>query len=124
MRIGKMTKSVPECINRSEKTISYAVNQIQKSSIAPFVNHVYLYGSCARKMQNFNSDVDLFLELSEDFDSAQYRDEVLRLKGTVSPKDICAPEVDLKVVVGDYWRDSKMLYYKRVKTEGVDVWNN
>lgn len=123
MRVGKVSKSVPECNSRSEKTIAYAINRIKESTIAPYVKHLYLYGSCSRCTQNFNSDVDLFLELVDEFDSEQYRDEVIRLKGIVSPKDIHSPEVDLKVVVGNGWRNNKMLYYKRVKTEGIEIWN-
>ena len=49
---------------------------------------LYLYGSCARGEQNYGSDVDLFLELQPDFDAQKYKDDVILLKGRVSPADM------------------------------------
>lgn len=106
----------------SSKSIEYAVNVIRKSSIAPFVKALYLYGSCARGEQTYGSDVDLFLELQPDFDTKKYKDDVILLKGRVSPTDINMAEVDLKVVVGDDWRRNQMLYYQNILKEGVDIW--
>ena len=81
-----------------------------------------MYGSCARKQQTYSSDVDLFLELISDFDIEKYKSEIIRLKGAVVPADINMPEVDLKVVIGNSWEENKMLYYKNVKEEGIDIW--
>lgn len=106
----------------SRKSIEYAVNVIRKSSLAPFVKALYLYGSCARGEQTYGSDVDLFLELQPDFDTQKYKDDVILLKGRVSPTDINMAEVDLKVVVGDDWRRNQMLYYQNILKEGVDIW--
>lgn len=108
--------------NRSSKTIEYALNQIRTSVIAPFVQKVYLYGSCARHEQTYTSDVDLFLELDKDFDLEKHKTDVLLLKSTVSPLDIGEPEVDLKVTIGEDWKNNHMLYYQNVRKEGVDIW--
>lgn len=106
----------------SSKSIEYAVNVIRKSPVAPFVKALYLYGSCARGEQTYGSDVDLFLELQPDFDTQKYKDDVILLKGRVSPTDINMAEVDLKVVVGDAWRRNQMLYYQNILKEGVNIW--
>ena len=107
---------------RSRKSVEYALNVIKNSPVAPFVKALYLYGSCARGEQNYGSDVDLFLELSPDFDTKRYKDDVILLKGKVSPVDINMAEVDLKVVVGDHWKKNQMLYYQNILKEGVDIW--
>ena len=107
---------------RSRKSVEYALNVIKNSPVAPFVKALYLYGSCARGEQSYGSDVDLFLELSSDFDTKRYKDDVILLKGKVSPVDINMAEVDLKVVVGDHWKKNQMLYYQNILKEGVDIW--
>ena len=107
---------------RSSKSVEYAVDAIRKSPVAPFVKALYLYGSCARGEQTYGSDVDLFLELQPDFDTQKYKDDVILLKGRVSPVDMNMAEVDLKVVVGDEWRKNQMLYYQNILKEGVDIW--
>ena len=107
---------------RSKKSMKYAVDIIKKSPIAPYVKALYLYGSCARNEQTYGSDVDLFLELQPDFDMKKYKDEVILLKGEVSPVSMDMAEVDLKVVVGDSWKRNQMLYYQNILREGVDIW--
>lgn len=107
---------------RSKKSIDYAVNEIRRSPIAPFVEALYLYGSCARNEQSYRSDVDLFLELKSDFDAEYYKNDVILLKSAVTPGDMDMPEVDLKVVVGGEWKKNKMLYYQNIIKEGINIW--
>ena len=115
MRVGKSKKANATCIRRSEASLNHAIRKIKESGIAPYVSGLYLYGSCARKEQDFNSDVDLLLELSPDFNTKRYRDVVILLKGSVSPSALELPDVDLKVVIGDSWKSNNMLYYKNIK---------
>lgn len=124
MRVGNRRTINKQNMYRlhSSKSVEYAVNVIRKSPVAPFVKALYLYGSCARGEQTYGSDVDLFLELQSDFDTQKYKDDVILLKGRVSPSDINMAEVDLKVVVGDEWKRNKMLYYQNILKEGVDIW--
>ena len=66
--------------------------------------------------------MDLFLELQPDFDVQKYKDDIIILKGRVSPTDMNMAEVDLKVVVGDEWKKNQMLYYQNILREGVNIW--
>ena len=86
---------------RQRNAAEYALKVIQSSCIKPYIKTIYLYGSCARGEEKYSSDVDLFLELSESFLSA---------------------ETDLKIVVGDEWKKNKMLYYANVRKEGIQIW--
>ena len=52
---------------RQRTAAEYALKVIQSSCIKPYIQSIYLYGSCARGEEKYSSDVDLFLELSESF---------------------------------------------------------
>lgn len=108
--------------NRSNQSIRYAIAKIKESPLSKMVDHVYLYGSCARGTQNYSSDVDLLLQLSENGNMDLGKEYVTKLKGEVTPTDITLPEVDLKVVIGESWKRNNMLYYKRIEEEGIDIW--
>lgn len=34
--------------DRHQKSLEYALNKVEKSSVAPYVKHIILFGSCAR----------------------------------------------------------------------------
>lgn len=123
MITGKRCKAHDLYAKRSENSIKYALSKILASPIAPYVKHVFLYGSCIRKEQKYASDVDLFMVLDDAFDISKHIADVIFLKGEVIPLDDDLPEVDLKVVIGDSWKENQMLYYQNVKKEGVDIWN-
>ena len=95
---------------RSEKAIEYARRQIEKSPVAPYVSKLYLYGSC--------------VELKPTFDINRLRDEIILLKSRVNPGQLDMPEVDLKVVIGDEWKDEHTLYFENIKKEGRDIWQD
>lgn len=124
MIVGRRKKdaSSSQIRERSQKSIDFALDKIKQSEIAPFVRKLYLYGSCARGEQEYNSDVDLLLELDSSFDEKRYREKIIILKGSVTPPDLNMPEVDLKIVIGDTWKNSPMLYYQNVKKEGINIW--
>lgn len=118
MKVGKSTSET-----RHNKTLSYALQTIKQSPVSPYVSRLLVYGSFARKQHKWDSDVDLFLELSEDIPFNEFRDELIRLKSRVSPPDLTLPEADLKIVVGNRWRQSEMLYYQNVKKDGINIWD-
>lgn len=110
-----------EALNdRHMEALQYAMNVISQSAIAPYVEELYLYGSCAKGTQGWNSDVDLLLVLSTD--AAYLKREVIQLKGQVSKDDIYAVDVDLKVAYGQDWKKNTMLYYKNIAREGRKLW--
>lgn len=119
MKVGK--KGIIS--TRHDKTLTYALQAVKESAVAPYVTGLFLYGSFARKQYSWNSDVDLLLELSEDIPIDMYRDDMIRLKSIVTPTDPLLPEVDLKIVVGYKWRTDQMLYYKNVRKDGVNIWD-
>lgn len=107
---------------RSRKSVEYAIEKIKASPIAPYIQHLYLYGSCARDQQDEFSDVDLFLQLADDFPLEQLREQVVLLKSKVIPLDSEMPEVDLNVVVGSKWRSNSSLYYENIRRDGIELW--
>ena len=80
--------------NRSNQSIRYAIAKIKESPLSKMVDHVYLYGSCARGTQNYSSDVDLLLQLklSENGNMDLGKEYVTKLKGEVTPTDITLPQ--------------------------------
>ena len=103
---------------RQRTAAEYALKVIQSSCIKPYIQSIYLYGSCARGEEKYSSDVDLFLELSESFRSRpELKKYIYLLKSELDDA-----ETDLKVVVGDEWKKNKMLYYANVRKEGIQVW--
>ena len=109
-------------VKRSHCAIQYALRQIKKSPVAPYVTKLLLFGSCARRKQTFSSDVDLLLEVSENIPE-DFRTELVKLRSIVSPVDVDAPEVDLRIIIGNAWEKNPMLYYKNIRRDGIDIWN-
>lgn len=107
---------------RVMESLSYAFRKIQESPIAPYVSHVWMYGSRARGTGDYGSDIDLLIELSADIDMAQMRNEVIALHGRISPPDVDLPEVDMHTTVGAGWKSSRQLYYRNVRKDGIDIW--
>ena len=107
---------------RSERAIEYARKQIKESAVAPYVSKFYLYGSCVREEQTYQSDVDLMLELKPTFDINTLRDEIILLKSRVNPVQPDMPEVDLKIMIGDKWKNEHTLFFENIKKEGRDIW--
>ena len=107
-------------VKRSHCAIQYALRQIKKSPVA--VTKLILFGSCARRQQAFSSDVDLLLEVSENIPE-DFRTELVKLRSMVTPVDADAPEVDLRIFIGNAWEKNPMLYYKNIRRDGIDIWN-
>ena len=111
-------------VDRTQQTLNHAISKLKNSTISPLIEHVYLYGSCDRKTQNWGSDVDLLVELSQDVDIEKYKSDIIQLKGSISPVSLELPNVDLHFVVGNSWRKDKLPYYQNVRKEGIDVWDD
>lgn len=125
MEMKRWKPEMLTCIKsqRQRTAAEYALKVIQSSCIKPYIQSIYLYGSCARGEEKYSSDVDLFLELSESFRSRpELKKYIYLLKSEVSSAELDDAETDLKVVVGDEWKKNKMLYYANVRKEGIQIW--
>lgn len=38
------------------------------------------------------------------------------------PLELGMNEVDLKVVIGDKWKDDPSLYFENIRRDGIDLW--
>lgn len=106
--------------SRHKKALRYAMVKISQSKLAPYIHELYLYGSYARGTQKWESDVDLLLTLEEN--APDLKKEIIRLKSEVSRDDLDAVMVDLKVLYGDSWKTSSILYYQNIRKEGKKLW--
>lgn len=110
---------------RHYQALQYALAQIQKSKLNLFVEKVYLYGSCARGEEKWNSDIDLLVQLQvEAREYPETKRQILLLKGLASTDKLEDPEADIKFVFGSEWENSSMLFYRNVRREGINIWND
>ena len=111
-------------MEKHDTTIKYAINKIEQSPLFSYAQKIILFGSLARKQERWNSDVDLFLVLSEDFQNVEkYKKEMRLLKSEVIPLDFSLPEVDLKIDIGDDWLTSNSLIYVNIRRDGVVLYD-
>lgn len=90
---------------RHQDALDYALKQIHTSILAPYFEDIILYGSCAKGTATEDSDVDLFLQLRDDFPyTREYRTALRLLKIHVTTNDFNDPETDLKIVIGNNWK--------------------
>lgn len=109
---------------RHQTALDYALKTIENSALNPYVKRVILYGSCARGEEKYTSDVDILVVLDESFlkKKEELRRELRVLQGAVTTDDIDDPETDMKIVIGNDWKDSRLLYFRNICKEGVDIW--
>ncbi|MCD7746214.1 MAG: nucleotidyltransferase domain-containing protein [Lachnospiraceae bacterium] len=108
---------------RQQLALKYAFEKIKNSPVLPYINAVYLFGSCARREEKFSSDVDLLMEIDCNFPkNSELKMELIKLKSAVSSDDIDDPKTDLKIVTGDEWKRNKMLFYRNIREEGIQIW--
>ncbi len=108
---------------RSDKAIECELSEIKISDIAPFVESVYLYGSCARNEQTYGSDVDLLIELTPTFDKAEKKSVMIsKLRGRLNNLGESMPEVEAKFVIGDKWKSDESLFYRNIRRDVRKLW--
>lgn len=110
---------------RHQEAAQYALEQIKQSKVFPYVKALILYGSCAKKQEQWNSDVDLFLLLDPDMRNQEEMHRNLRLlRSDVTTDDISMPEVDLHVAYLDDWNmQVKNRFYQNIREDGITLWN-
>lgn len=104
---------------RQQTALEYALGVIKRSPVYPFIENLYLYGSCSRASEKWESDVDLFMELSPAISAHDLKIPLRLLKTEVMTDDFNDPEVDLKIVIGPEWRQSDMLFFQNVRKDGI-----
>lgn len=121
--MGRITSRKRLLSERHVKAINYAVKQIKQSKVAPCVKDLILFGSCARQEAGWNSDVDLCLILLSSVKEIDDFSKIIHeLKGTISEEQMNSVETDLKVVIGDDWNTSPMLFFKNIRKDGISIW--
>ena len=77
-------------MKRHDELVAYALPRLAQND---FVQKVYLFGSCARQTETWDSDVDLFVVV----DDAITDREIRQLQLSAVPEDYRMPEVDIAV---------------------------
>ena len=77
-------------MKRHDDLISYVLPILSDN---PFVQKVYLFGSCARNTETWGSDVDLFVVVDDSISDQEIR----QLQTSAVPDDFRLPEVDIVV---------------------------
>lgn len=109
--------------SRHDRALQAARQKIFQSGLASHARELYLYGSAARGDLKWDSDIDLLLVLELAARSMRgIRREIVCLKGSIAGDGMDAPEIDLKVVFGDAWKESKQAYYSNILREGRKIW--
>ena len=102
-------------------TCKIAYSTLSILSSEPFVKYIeriYLFGSYARKQNRYSSDVDILIECNENLNPEVAR----KMRIAVMPECIDMPEIDLKFVKKDKWRERGNQFSKNLLKEGVLLW--
>lgn len=121
---NKKSRAARELYNaRSDKAIQFALAEIKKSDIGSYVQHVYLYGSCARNEQSYGSDVDLLIELDESFRTSKGKLTLIsELRSRLSNHDEGLPDIEIKFVIGEQWKTDNTIFFSNVRRDGKKLW--
>ena len=108
---------------RHQDAVYYAISKLKDYPLAPYIETIYLYGSCARGEEKWNSDVDLCIILKESVKMVpKYSPLMHTMKGILSDDKIDSVEVDAKIFIGDEWKTSKTLFCENLRKDGKIIW--
>lgn len=102
--------------SRHRIAMDMAVKKLQEQ-FSEYVKEIYLYGSCARGEQKFQSDVDLLVKVEEGTSPRILR----KMRVEVMPDREDLPEVELKFSSGVNFSDSYR-FNENIKKEGRLIW--
>ena len=106
-----------------KRALSEAPRMIHGSGVRPYVEGLYLYGSLARHSQRFDSDVDLLLVLSERIREVPDYEELLhRTRVDFRERIFGRVQYDLKIQIGQAWRESRSAYFDSIRRDGINIW--
>lgn len=102
--------------------IQYALHVLY-TSYSDAIDDVILYGSCARREQKYDSDVDLLIILKPE---AEVRPHRIRTEVDSAKLDI--PEVDShfyrKSVDENLKTQPNNCYWNEIRRDGISIWQN
>lgn len=118
-----MYQNVEPLSERHKKAIIYAMKQIQNSELAQYVEKIILFGSCARRTENWNSDVDLCVILDSECEGViGLSGKIHRLKGEISSGELYDVEADVKFFVGNEWENNQSVFCRNLRKDGRILW--
>lgn len=110
---------------RHLQSMNFSINKIKSSPVFPFVQEIILFGSCARGENKWESDVDIFVVLLPEIEKyPELRKEIRLLQGTISPTENELPEVDMKITIGNQWKNDGSFFHEQILQEGVVLYEN
>ena len=103
-----------EC--RHEQSLKYAINVLTKD-YWEYVHCIYLYGSYARKDHKYNSDVDLFVCVSENTTARV----AAHMRSDVVPDDYNLPIVELMISKSGL-RNPSPQFMRNLERDAILLW--
>lgn len=107
-------------MKRHLKVLNDAIKILSEDPYRQYIEEIYLYGSCARGNEKYNSDVDLFLQCNQQLSGIVAR----KMRVEVMPDDIKLPDVELKFTKDDQWKRASDQFSQNIRKEGILVWKN
>lgn len=104
-------------MSRHSKSLRHALRILAQEEYQKYIQAIYLYGSCARGRQKYNSDVDLLIKL----DVETPKKVVRKMRLDVMPEEAGLPPVELKINMGEEFSSSRQ-FNENIKREGKLLW--
>lgn len=98
---------------RHKLALEYALSVIQEK-YGEYINEAYLYGSCARGEENYDSDVDTLLFIKD----SMPKEKRLMIGADTCPDDFTLPDIDIHIYLGSLEEKEDNCFFTNIKTEG------
>jgi len=121
-------------LERHQNTLNYAKEHILKidneSKYGQIIQSIWLFGSCARKEEKYNSDIDIIIIVNKIGDNERRLMRQMRSSAT-NIEDLNSPEIDVifKYNNGDKnyipWNDEKEnndTFSKQLRKDAIKIW--
>ena len=103
-------------MSRHAQSLQHALDVLKQPEYKQYIRSIYLYGSCARKEQKYDSDVDLFLFLDN-----QAPDELIRRMRLDVIPHFTLPEVEIKFSKTNEFSSSRQ-FSRNIERAGKLIW--
>jgi predicted nucleotidyltransferase len=98
--------------------MNQAIDILCSDTYVSYIDEIYLYGSCSRGNQRYDSDVDLLVQYNESYTDAIGR----QMRVAVLPEDSTLPDVELKFVQGDHWKTAIDPFSQNLRKDSILLW--